>query len=140
MALLFPLASSNLEASGNGDDESNGFFAPRLSTAPAPEQLDWRPMMSPSRPTVSALEFTSDDDDDGRAFLADNKSLSHHDPDNSLSGYESLCDSDFAEHDPYVTGRVDADGTRASGGGIEGYEGMEGILRFLRECDESARR
>ena len=57
-----------------------------------------------------------------------------------ISGYESLRESDFASEDPYfpttaspVPHKVRADESAGE------FEGVEGIYRFLRVCDEARR-
>lgn len=50
----------------------------------------------------------------------------------SPSGFSSLRDSDFADDDDLFV-RADDDA------GPQGYDGLEGIYRFLRECDGARR-
>ena len=46
-------------------------------------------------------------------------------------GYESLCGSEFEDGDGALGG--------AHNESVGGYEGLEGIYRFLRECDDARR-
>ena len=121
MALLFPFASTEDGMSEVGDE----YFEHRK-----PEQLDWQHMLSPaakrsmpSRSSIStAMTFT--DVEHVQATPLD-----------SEEGYESLGNS--SEGLGYCDAVEPVD--RRHPRGSEDYEGLEGIYRFLRECDEARR-
>ena len=127
MALLFPFAPGSVRK-GEIEDEVNECFGPASA---ASEQLDWRPMMSLKEPLVSSGldEYEVPASEGGLASFRQSF--------NSISGYESLRESDFAEDDQYV--RADELLMRESVSGSEGYEGLEGIYRFLKECEDARR-
>lgn len=129
MALLFPFAPESAATSETGHKEAKEFFGPASA---AYEQLNWRHMMSSQEPLKPINELTSHDVPAPRARLA-----SSHRNSKSLSGYESLGESDFSENDPYVW--TEELQTRESVSGSEGYEGLEGIYRFLKECEDARR-
>lgn len=135
MALLFPFAPGSVGISENRD-EAVGCFGPASA---ASEQLDWRHMMSPPMPLVPVNETASNDEDEvagpgGRLASFDHMSK-------SPSGYESLGESDFMEEDRYVRAEdlQTREGMSESVSGSEGYEGLEGIYRFLQHCEEARR-
>lgn len=123
MALLFPFAPT-----ANQDVRSEG--ATYFEREPAvPEQVDWRHMMSPHDAVASSGSPL------GKKVPLPRDHLT------SPSGYESLCDGDFAVGDEVFL----SDDEMASawspgrGGSSQGYEGLEGIYRFLRECEDARR-
>lgn len=124
MALLFPFAPETMGPSE--DEEANDCFGPASA---ASEQLDWRHMMAPQE-SVPIDEVTSNGPAPGGRRASYQKSK-------SLSGYESLGESDFTEADPYV--REEMQTREFSVSGSEGYEGLEGIYRFLKECEDARR-
>lgn len=132
MALLFPFAPGSVETSEIGDDEAIGCFGPASA---ASEQLDWRHMMSPQGPLVPINESASKDEYEVPA--PEGRLASLYQSSKSPSGYESLRESDFTEEDPYV--RAEELQTRESVSGSEGYEGLEGIYRFLKHCEDARR-
>lgn len=127
MALLFPLAPGSSGASEMWDEKGCDYFVQ------APEQLEWRHMMSSREPLISTDELQSNV---GNGSIISHKILQKpfNHTSNSPSGYESLRDSDFAEDDPYVCEELQA---RAIGGGSHDYDGLEGIYRFLNECQDT---
>lgn len=131
MALLFPFAPGSVGTSEIGD-EAKDFFGPASA---ASGQLDWRHMMSPQEPLVPIFDELASN---GYEVPAPGTCLaSSHQNSKSISGYESLRESDFTEHDPYV--RAEELQARDSVSGSEGYEGLEGIYRFLKECEDAKR-
>lgn len=137
MALLFPFVSTGTSKGVKEISEDDGICFTR--EPPTPEQLDWRHMMSPHeflpsiQSSVSSDPFKSPPSAGYRRPIRSFK---------SLSGYESLRDSDFADDDPYVHGEgivASLAGNQHDGVGSEGYEGLQGVFRFLRECEEARR-
>lgn len=129
MALLFPLAPGSAGTSEIGEVEGKDFFEPAST---ASEQLDWRHMTSPQEPLTPSKELTY-----SNTPAPGGGPVSWHQNSKSLSGYESLRESDFTGDDPYV--RVEELQTRENVSGSEGYEGLEGIYRFLKECEDARR-
>ena len=129
MALLFPFAPTSSEQH-EGSEYFEHPHQATVDTVIAPEQVEWQGMLSPSH--------TSD---------FSRKSFEHVMPgfsggEGSQSGYESMRESDFADDDPYVRHHhhhASAPAARKSASASEDYEGLQGIYRFLQEC-EAARR
>ncbi|CAO1604989.1 hypothetical protein XANCAGTX0491_008527 [Xanthoria calcicola] len=138
MALLFPFAPS--KAVSHLDGES-AFIARTIhaDSCIAPEQVEWRNMMSPSGHSGHG----SDDDsaDFHRIDTPASTEIPHHSYDRytpqSPSGYESLRESDFAAEDAYYHQHTSPRRARRQESGD--LEGLESIYRFLAECDESRR-
>ena len=134
MALLFPFA-----ATGNAVSEAGDAYFER-ATAREPDTLDWRHMLSPSeRPVTLRSEISSG----MTAFteLAREPVLT---PLGSPEGYESLRNSDFGSEDPYcchpdVEAGPDLHSQGSERCASEDYEGLEGIYKFLKECDQARR-
>lgn len=142
MALLFPLAPGDRDAT---DDEmwrqgGNSYYfehdSPTLRTTHTPEQLDWRQMMSAEglsdRSTMSSI---NDDNKPVYLRMSELTSAQNAPPTDSksLSDYESLGDdsSNFPSNDTYFPQPSPA-ATRS-----EDFEGLEGIYRFLKECEDA---
>lgn len=130
MALLFPFAPGSMETSEIEDQEAGDYFE---HTPNIPDQLDWHHLMSPHEPLISVDELLSNMETDS-AINRDAPRYAFNHRSKSPSGYESLRDSDFAEHDPYVREELQTKGRSV---GSEDYEGLEGIYRFLRECEHA---
>ncbi len=139
MALLFPFApSTSPSVMSEEDDDAARYFTfnsnQRMEKPVQQDQLDWRHMLSPSTYPDSLHDNTSFDD------FATLKSpmTKPHSP--SLSGYDSLRDSDFDPDDPFHHTlsplRAPSRGTR---GGSTDYEGVEGIYKFLQVCEDVRR-
>ena len=137
MALLFPFAPS--QATSNISDEEyypeaqNSKKKPQVSHVQ--EQVDWKNMLSPSEHTITASPRLS--------TMSINSADSYHHIREELphswldgpEGYESMRDSDYDENDilgPYSYGPTPANR-------IGEYEGLEGIYKFLTECDSAKR-
>ena len=115
MALLFPFASSKTP--------SEATYSPQLqpSKRAKARKADWEDMMSEhSQPHDSNQSVTSHDFED---VVAENPWLS------SPSGYSSLHGSDEGDVAQYF----DSSNRAAE------YEGLEGVYKFLEECDRAKR-
>lgn len=129
MALLFPFAPTSRRGSEYFEHQATG------DTVIAPEQVEWQGMLSSS---------TGIHAPDSMASYEDIPVMTPVDDSPSQSGYESLRYSDYADEDPYVQHRP-RDATlkpcSATGSGQQShdYEGLEGIYRFLQECDGARR-
>ena len=145
MALLFPFAPStspSVLSEDENDDDAARYFTfnnkKRMMENPAvqQDQLDWRHMMlSPSTHPSSLHDNTSFIDEDF-ATLKSPIITPHYS--RSPSGYETLRDSDFDPDDPFLSPlRAPSHDTRSRRS--EEYEGVEGIYRFLRECEDVRR-
>ena len=125
MALLFPFAPTSSEHGGSAYFEQPQQVT--VDTVIAPEQVEWQGMLSPSlEDSVASFEHVMP--------------VFHEE--GSHSGYESMRESDFADDDPYVrhNHHASSPAARKSGSASENYEGLEGIYRFLQECDAAAAR
>ncbi|KAL8644449.1 MAG: hypothetical protein Q9226_007759 [Calogaya cf. arnoldii] len=138
MALLFPFAPSKSVSQSNHEPV---FFAKTLHADSyiAPEQVEWRNMMTPSehsghRSDRDSAEFHYID-------TPTSTETPHHSYDRytpqSPSGYESLRESDFAPEDAYYHQNPSPRRARSQEAG--GLQGLESIYRFLAECDEARR-
>ena len=140
MALLFPLAPGDRDTTttpGMWTEDSSDVehCSPAHAT---PDDLDWRHMMSPVGPNIRASE--DNDDDIVELRLSDLTNPRNAPPtySGSLSGFESLGNtSNYDPEDPYL--RCSEIPVQSAAACSEDYEGLEGIYRFLQEC-ENARR
>ena len=123
MALLFPFAPSGaLSDTSSRDQDVDMYFSP--AKQPQPDKLDWRNMLSPSEHTLtSPSKSLGTKTDDGFDAVDHNPWVA-----SSPSGYSSMHDSDYEDNDDV------AYDPRA-----REYDGLEGIYKFLSECDEARR-
>lgn len=136
MALLFPFASTDDAMSDTGDE----YFEP-ATVKREPEKLDWRHMLSPSerRSATARSEISS-----GMTTFTE---LGNYNPIltplESPEGYESLRASDFGSEDPPMDYHQQPEAGLHSKGSersaSEEYEGLEGIYKFLTECEQARR-
>lgn len=134
MALLFPLAPGDCDATHGTWGEGNGYFEDRSPASTTPEQLDWRQMMSTDGPSARA----SENDDMVNLRLSELTGPQNTAPatSKSPSGYESLGDdSNFPPEDPYP--RCPETPIQPTAACSEDFEGLEGIYRFLKECEDA---
>lgn len=138
MALLFPLAPGDRDTTPGMWREENSYFEHCSPAHATPDQLDWRQMMSPVGPNIRASEDNDDDIVELRLSKLTDPKNTPPTYSESLSGYESLGNaSNFAPEDPYPW--CSETPVQAAAACSEDYEGLEGIYRFLQEC-ENARR
>ena len=140
MALLFPFApSASPSITSEEDDDAARYFTfngnQRMEKPVVQQdQLDWRHMLSPSTYPNSLHDNTSFDD------FATLKSPMISPHSHSPSGYESLRDSDFDPDDPFQHTlsplKAPSHDTRSRS---TDYEGVEGIYKFLQECEDVRR-
>ena len=143
MALLFPFApakpvSSNSVDNYEDDDGMEAFERkPKQQTVDtiiAPEQVEWQGMMTPSTNLRTPSSTANFDGITHPVFTP----ASYETDSPSPSGYESMHSSDFEEDDPPVRHHAGLEylpSTRSS----TDYEGVQGIYRFLQECDAARR-
>lgn len=166
MALLFPFAPSSRTSSSLPSEGGDYYFTDpnspqRQCQRQQPEQLSWRNMLSPSSQHSHCTAAESsllphENHNSNNSVHEDATADSPEDlpPYNSsppISGYESLRESDFASEDPYlptttassshspVKAAAARNRARAAAQSLDGYEGVEGIYRFLQVCDEARR-
>lgn len=122
MALLFPFAPSKTP--------SENTFSPKLMAGEAGkhEPLEWENMISPRPPPNYSTHSVTSDDFEEVIAVEDNPWLS------SPSGYSSLNGSDEDDAAGYSRDGMDGQAPSSSE-----YEGLEGIYRFLEECDRARR-
>ena len=154
MALLFPFAPStspSVMSEDENDNDASRYFTfnnnninnnQRTIEKPAMQQdqdpLDWRHMMLSPSTHPSSLQH------DNTSFIADDDFATLKSPplySRSPSGYETLRDSDFDPDDPFLSSplRAPLSSHDTYSGRSEEYEGVEGIYRFLRECEDVRR-
>ena len=146
MALLFPFAPStspSVMSEDENDNDAARYFTfnnhnQYMIEKPVQQdqdQLDWRPMMHSTSTHPSSLHDNTSFIDDDFATL---KSPPHYS--RSPSGYETLRDSDIDPDDPFLSSPLRARSSHDAGSRrSEEYEGVEGIYRFLRECEDVRR-
>lgn len=120
MALLFPFAPTcGIEA------------VSELENGIQPDELDWRHMLSPSVQTPSIFESLQ-----SFATLPSPPQKA-----NSPSGYESLEENGLAFEDPYSRSLspMETPTHSTAKSASADYEGLEGIYKFLQQCDEARR-
>ena len=130
MALLFPFVPN-----GHSADESESSVEEFFERKPAPSQLEWQGMMTPST-DIRTPSSTVSYDHVGYPLRQDDAAAS------SPSGYESMhASDDFGPEDPYFgsygSQAVTSGRTR---GGTDDVQELEGIYHFLRECEDARRR
>lgn len=152
MALLFPFASTS-DATSEAADE---YFEPAAAAKCEPEKLDWRHMLSPSERRSDVPPYSNT-----LSNISTFTELVHQDPTTNLTplespeGYESLRASDFGSEDPLCDNfhyhhqqqqqQTEADlrskstTTTERVAASEEFEGLEGIYKFLRECERARR-
>ena len=158
MALLFPFAPSRDESVSSASAIEQRYFE---SALPKPERVDWTTMLSPkpsspertrtitTSPRFSTKSVTSDEEDVRPVDVESlDTFLQRNTPEilpfsGSEEGFESLRDSDYDENDELISTRpVEQEQVRshdASIGSQEDFQGVQGIYKFLVEC-EGARR
>ena len=139
MALLFPFADS--AASSEFNDDGTRYFEQVLPSQKR-DDVDWKNMLSPSEHTphqssdaeLSTRSITSKDSYSHLEPSLPVGSNSWLDAEDGNAGYTS--DEHRADYSLSSSGRKLAEsGFQRS----EGYEGVEGIYRFLAECDGARR-
>lgn len=140
MALLFPFAST---ASVNEGDSESALFAQTIQAHEeiAPEQMQWRHMMSPSERNHADQHSDEDSSSFGQIDTPISKRTGRYSHDistpRSPTGYESLRESDFAFDDPYY--QQNTSPWRPRRQETLDIQGLESIYHFLAECDEARR-
>ena len=133
MALLFPFAPTSQSGSEYFEHQVT------VDTEIAPEQVEWQAMMSPSVGIHTQGSTASYEHIHGPIMTPAYDSASQ-------SGYESMRESDFANDDPYMHYHAQTHRhqfARKARAGTNhrsqshSFEGLEGIYRFLRECDDA---
>lgn len=125
MALLFPFGPMGEDGAATEMDDAAEYFNQKsLDQGCRPEELEWRHMLSPPR-IESSHSFAT-------IPLPSQKI-------NTPSGYESLRDSDFTSDGAYVHPLSPFKTPTHSTTQSADYEGVEGIYKFLRECEDSSR-
>jgi hypothetical protein len=131
MALLFPVAPSYVAS------EIASYSIP---LGPA-KSLDWQSMMSPSpQPLQSPSKVQSVDDHSEIHFSQDEMDLNPWLGSSRTASYDALRESDIESNEDITFGlSLTRTETLRPIDLRTGYEGMEGILRFLEECDNARR-
>ncbi|KAL6717923.1 hypothetical protein ACLMJK_004008 [Lecanora helva] len=127
MALLFPFAPIGSDASAQDTEDGGEYFERQPRGQPyQPDELEWRNMLSPSTPHTPPSTQS-------RHTLSPPRKLT------APSDYESLRDSDFAFDDPHYHYSSPLEAPTHSTNLSGDYEGVEGIYKFLQECEDSRR-
>ena len=129
MALLFPFApedQQDLDSVVNHNDVATYF--PKFKHHPvdtivAPEQVEWQGMMTPST-NIRTPSSTATFDRITHPILTPNDGI------DSPSGFESMHSNEYDQEDPQYLPSTTSSAD---------YEGVQGIYRFLTECDAARR-
>lgn len=138
MALLFPFAPG-VGTQAPSDDEA--MLLSGQCPVPPSEEVGWNHMVSPPRSVTSILSAASNDEvfdtlTEHRSLMDPEPQGNNHIP-SAISGYGgSLRGSDFASDDAYLPGQNEF---LPRGEEFSAFEGLEGIYRFLRECEDARR-
>ena len=133
MALLFPFAPTSQSGSEYFEHQAT------VDTEIAPEQVEWQAMMSPSFGIHTPGSTASYEHIHGPTMTPAYDSASQ-------SGYESMRESELADGDPYMHYHAQssrhqvarkASAERNLRSQSNNFEGLEGIYRFLQECDDA---
>ena len=133
MALLFPFAPTSQSGGEYFEHQAT------IDTEVAPEQVEWQAMMSPSVGIHTPGSTASYEHIHAPTMTPAYDSASQ-------SGYESMRASELADGDPYMHYHAQSHRhqmtSKASAGPnhrsqSHNFEGLEGIYRFLRECDDA---
>ncbi|KAL9609412.1 MAG: hypothetical protein Q9167_005810 [Letrouitia subvulpina] len=139
MALLFPFAPSGI-ASENGTEAKYTKETIRANGQYGSDQLDWRQMMSPSDHDRDYSTRTLDSFEHVQqtpvSLTSVNRSLKT--PSRSSSSYESLIEAEGSDDDYYYAHPANP-WQRRQMQAREEFEGLEGIYKFLRECEQAKR-
>lgn len=138
MALLFPFAPSR----NCSEADVDATMRPKKRLRSTRDKVEWQHMMRSATASSPGFSHHSETSDcsliEGAHELRENPWLS------SPSGYSSLASSDFGAHEDvaaYFTPHHDQDpgqGETPTAASTD-YEGVEGIHRFLQECDRAQR-
>lgn len=138
MALLFPFAPG-VEIPEQSDDEAM-VFGGKLLSDPS-DELNRHQMMSPTRSVTSILSAASNNEvfDTLRDHrnLVDRERGENNLIHSAMSGYGGLYGSDFASSDAYLPSQSKFFPRESNLDGPAAFEGLEGIYRFLRECEDA---
>jgi len=122
MALLFPFAPT-------GHEEAESEAADYFFSEQKPAKLDWQGMMTPSSALPTPLSSTGSYSQIEQTLLLPASE--------SPEGYESMRESDYGDEDGYFGMQTAPPRARAGTGGAGD---LEGIYRFLSECEGARRR
>ena len=129
MALLFPFAPN--ATSSFPSEGGEYYFTKPVQRKRQPEQLNWRNMLSPSQQSQCTAQSPVHE------HHSVEEDMTPKSP--PISGYESLRESDFASEDPYFPTASPVTHKARANESVGEFEGVEGIYRFLRVCDEARR-
>ena len=134
IALLFPFAPSRAESDVGDDDHfSESRYFSKGPHRQVQEQVDWKNMLSPSERTTTSPRLSTRSVTSLESYhdieVASNPWL------DNTEGYESLGDSDYEDENDVLGMNTHGDGAVSSR--YEEYEGLEGIYKFLSECDNA---
>ncbi|KAL4905836.1 hypothetical protein BDW74DRAFT_167516 [Aspergillus multicolor] len=129
LALLFPFAPSVAPSS----DTDEFFFQQETKTSQRPEEVDWQAMLSGEDATQTSLGYPKQSI---RELSFDDVTMFGSNPwAKSPSGYSSIGVSELGDR-AFFPDAVSYGIT----GSVSGFEGSEGIRRFIAECDQAAAR
>jgi hypothetical protein len=136
MALLFPFAPSN-SASEAGLEVPN-----RPTKRVKKDRLEWHEMLTPPQRGSAGFSHLSATTQSHDAFEMIDEAIGQNPWISSPSGYSSLHESELLETDDPVAyffqpqRNISVQGRHeVHPGAADGYEGLEGIYRFIEQCD-----
>ena len=134
IALLFPFAPSKTASEAGMD------ICDRPTKRIKKERVEWHEMLSPPQRASAGFSATSQSPD---AFEMIDEAMGQNPWISSPSGYSSLHESELLEDDNPAKYFFQPQDTSVRGRQSEhptagkGYEGLEGIYRFIEECDRA---
>ncbi|ETI21825.1 hypothetical protein G647_05894 [Cladophialophora carrionii CBS 160.54] len=137
MALLFPFAPSK------PGSEAGLEVCERPTKRVKKDQVEWHEMLTPPRHASAGFSHLSATSQSFDAFDLTDPALDKNPWMSSPSGYSSLHESDLLETDDPVTyffqpqAPVRERYTEPSAAEGGGYEGLQGIYRFIEQCDRA---
>ncbi|KAI4164755.1 MAG: hypothetical protein LQ342_001730 [Letrouitia transgressa] len=139
MALLFPLAPSGV-ASENCTEARYTKETIRVDGQHGSDPLDWRQMMSPPDHDRDCSIRTVDSFEHVQQVPAPSTSINRslNTPSRSLSDYENLLEAEDPD-DSYYCAHPAHPWQHRQMQAHEEFEGLEGIYKFLRECEQAKR-
>ncbi|KEF51150.1 uncharacterized protein A1O9_12764 [Exophiala aquamarina CBS 119918] len=141
MALLFPYAPSELPSAASEVVEYFSHPAKRVKR----DRVEWHEMLSPAQQLSAGFSHLSETSQSADAFEIIDDALGPNPWLSSPSGYSSLHPSEVQDEHvvrhldmpPFGSGQAQSWNRPSGCRSGKGYEGIEGIYRFIEECDRA---
>lgn len=139
MALFFPFAPSKTASEAGLRSSHSSRPIKRVKR----DRVEWHEMLSPPRQPSAGFSHISATSQSPVAFEIIDEAMGQNPWISSPSGYSSLHESELQDEDADVAmyffqpRNVSVHERSAQGASGNGYEGFEGIYRFIEECDQA---